>query len=120
MPPAPSPATRRAAAIDAGNGFPRDVHTVTTHPSAHSVWLEIHLRQERPHAIALYLLDWDNSLGRFPVEMYDAASLTLIAPTQVAEDAQRGCYLRFAYHRSSIFRIYRGALSAVLFDDHAG
>ena len=107
----------RVLAADAGNRWPREVHSVTTNPSAHSVWLKIDMRRDQPHALALYLLDWNGGLGRFAVEMYDAETLNLIAPTQVAEDAGNGCYMRFAYHRSSVIRIYRGALSGIFFDE---
>ena len=75
----------------------------------------------KKYRVALYFVDWDNKGRRAAVEMFDAATLSLIAPVEIVSGHAGGHYLVYEYDRSVKFRFdkVRGdlvTLSGIFFD----
>ena len=76
---------------------------------------------KRDYRVALYFVDWEKKGLRTAVEMFDAATLNLIAPVQVVDQPTGGTYLVYHYDKSVKFRMnkVRGdlvTLSGIFFD----
>jgi len=109
----------RALAGDPGNPFPRNATGYSNTDQTMSV--TINIDGTRGYQIALYFVDWEKRGSRQVVEMFDAATLNLIAPVQIVNNYSGGRYLVYAYNKSVKFRIdkVRGeivSLSGIFFD----
>ncbi|MFA5816786.1 MAG: alpha-L-rhamnosidase C-terminal domain-containing protein [Bacteroidales bacterium] len=110
---------KRAPAPDAGNGFPRNAACFSN--SDQTMSLTIGINGTKNYQIALYFVDWDKKGSRSAVEMFDAATLNLIAPVKIVKNHSGGAYLVYSYNKSLKFRIdkVRGgiiSLSGIFFD----
>lgn len=114
----------RALAPDSGNGTLRAAAGLYTgDPSAcqQSFTVTIDVKGRHDYQVALYFVDWDNNGRRQAVDLFDGATLCLIAPTKIVKDFRGGKYLVYSYNKSARFRIYhvRGdnaVLSGIFFD----
>lgn len=75
----------------------------------------------RNYQVALYFVDWERMGSRMAVEMFDAATLNLVAPVKIVNNPSGGAYLIYKYNQSAKFRIakVRGkeiTLSGIFFD----
>ncbi|MFA5816909.1 MAG: alpha-L-rhamnosidase C-terminal domain-containing protein [Bacteroidales bacterium] len=109
----------RALAGDPGNPFPRNATSYSNTDQTMSV--TINIDGTKGYQIALYFVDWEKRGSRQVVEMFDAATLNLIAPVQIVNNYSSGRYLVYAYNKSVKFRIdkVRGeivSLSGIFFD----
>ncbi|WP_164849988.1 alpha-L-rhamnosidase C-terminal domain-containing protein [Mucilaginibacter limnophilus] len=98
----------RALAPDSKNGFPRSatcIYAMDTDQTGITYTVTVNLKQEKDYKISLYFVDWDDKARETAVEMFDEASLKLIAPVKVIKDMRRGTYITYAYNRSARFRI---------------
>ncbi len=110
---------RRALAPDAKNQFPRNAASYSN--SDQTMSATINMDGIRNYQIALYFVDWENSGNRIAVEMFDAATLNLIAPVKIVKNYAGGAYLVYSYNKAVKFRIdkVRGghiSLSGIFFD----
>ncbi|MCX6227330.1 MAG: hypothetical protein NTV01_21720, partial [Bacteroidia bacterium] len=110
---------KRAPAPDPGNGFPRNAVCFSNSDQTMSVTIGIDGTKD--YQIALYFVDWENQGNRIAVEMFDAATLNLIAPVKIIKNYSGGAYLVYSYNKSVKFRIdkVRGgiiSLSGIFFD----
>ena len=90
-------------------------------PTLQTMTIDIPVKDDAPHRLALYFLDWDDRGRRTAVEIFDLKTLELIAPVQLVKQYQRGKYLVFPYRGAIRIRInqVRGenaAVSGVFFD----
>ncbi|WP_162842542.1 alpha-L-rhamnosidase C-terminal domain-containing protein [Mucilaginibacter pineti] len=90
-------------------------------PLLETMTMDIQVKDDKVHQLALYFLDWDKSGRRSELEIFDAKTLKLLAPVQMVKQYQAGKYLVFNYSGSIRIRInqVRGpnaALSGVFFD----
>jgi len=121
----------RALAPDRMNSFPRDATCVATtkqEGTFNTMTFTIHSKGTREYQVALYFLDWDGkgeAVRRAAVEMFDAATLDMIAPVKLVSDFQGGKYLVYTYNKPAIFRIDHvwgdnAVISGVFFDTPPG
>lgn len=108
-----------ALAPDPRNGEMRRATCLSNNDQTMTVTIGI--EGTRKFQVALYFIDWENHGRRAAVEMFDAASLRLIAPVSVVRGHAKGIYLVFEYDRSVKFRFdkIRGdlvTLSGLFFD----
>ena len=108
-----------ALAPDPRNGEMRRATCLSNNDQTMTVTIGI--EGTRKFQVALYFIDWENHGRRAAVEMFDAASLRLIAPVSVVRGYAKGIYLVFEYDRSVKFRFdkIRGdlvTLSGLFFD----
>jgi hypothetical protein len=114
----------RAPASSAKNGFPRNasaIHTRNAIPCMQTMTVDVTARKERSFQAALYFLDWDDQNRKIQVEIFDLATLNLLAPVQVVNHFSKGKYLVFTYNKPFRIRINminepNAALSAIFFD----
>jgi hypothetical protein len=114
----------RALAPDSNNLNNRNAacyYTADPAASRNTMIFTINTNGTRDYQVALYFLDWDNKARRTAVEMFDAATLNLIAPVKVVRNFYGGRYLIYSYNKSVRFRInqVRGdnaVLSGIFFD----
>ncbi|TSA31107.1 MAG: hypothetical protein D4R64_18705 [Porphyromonadaceae bacterium] len=110
---------KRALAGDPGNPFPRNATSYSNTDQTMSV--TININGTKGYQIALYFVDWEKRGSRSAVEMFDAATLNLIAPVKIVKNHSGGAYLVYSYNKSVKFRIdkVRGgiiSLSGIFFD----
>lgn len=67
--------------------------------------VDIDLNEDKEYTAALYFVDWDERGRKLTVEMFDGATLNMIAPVKVLKDYAGGAYLVYKYHKSVRFRI---------------
>lgn len=114
----------RALPISGGADAPRAIGYVgTAFPDWNkvSMTLDLKVKDDREFQVALYFVDWDRGERKLSVEMFDGATLALIAPVQLVSDFSGGAYLIYRYHRSCRFRVNyvsgdTAVLNAVFFD----
>jgi hypothetical protein len=114
----------RALASSEKNGFPRNVaaiHTRNAIPCLQTMTVDIAVRKEQSYQASLYFLDWDNQNRKVQIEIFDLASLNLLAPVQVVNNFSKGKYLKFNCNNSVRVRINminepNAALSGIFFD----
>jgi len=115
---------QRALAADAKNDLPRTaagLYAVDADQIGYTFTSTIDIKGTQQYKISLYFVDWDKRGRKIAVEMFDAATLNLIAPVKVVENCTGGAYLTYAYNKSVKFRInvVRGdnaVLSGLFFD----
>lgn len=115
---------RRALAPDATNGFPRAAAGLFAKDAdqiGYTFTSTIEINGTRDYNVSLYFLDWDKSGKNITVEMFDAATLNLIAPVTIVKNCFGGAYLTYAYNKSARFRINgipgnSTVLSGIFFD----
>ncbi|WP_395138946.1 alpha-L-rhamnosidase C-terminal domain-containing protein [Armatimonas sp.] len=111
-----------ALAPDPGNAEMRSATCLSNNDQTMTVTIGI--EGTRKFQLALYFIDWESHGRRAAVEMFDAASLRLIAPVSVVRGHAKGVYLVFEYDHSVKFRFdkIRGDLVTLrgLFFDSPG
>ena len=90
-------------------------------PTAQTMTMDIEFKDQLPHRVTLYLLDFDGRQRRTAMEFFDLKTLNILAPVQLVQHYERGNYLSFTAHRSIRIRIdqVRGvnaAVSGIFFD----
>jgi alpha-L-rhamnosidase len=90
-------------------------------PLLETMTVDIQGDGDQPHQLAVYFMDWSKEARRSAIEIYDAKTLTLLAPVQMVKNYQNGRYLVFKYSGSIRLRIdqVRGpnaAISGLFFD----
>lgn len=110
---------KRALAPDPSNFSPRNSTCLSN--SDQTMTFTIGINGVREYQVALYFVDWENKGFRMAVEMFDAATLDLIAPVKIVNSFNGGKYLVYSYNKSAKFRIdkVRGkivTLSGIFFD----
>lgn len=113
---------RRALAPNVRNGPRRNAACYSNTDQTMSVTIGVDGKRE--YQVALYFVDWDGGGSRLAVEMFDAATLNLIAPVRIVSGHSGGAYVVYRYDRSVKFRInkVRGdivSLSGIFFDSDA-
>jgi hypothetical protein len=93
----------RALASDATNAGARNARALSNAGNTFTFTMEVNGTRE--YQVALYFVDWDNKGRSLAVEMFDAATLKLVAPVQVVENFRGGKYLVFSYNKSVKFRL---------------
>ena len=83
--------------------------------------VDVKVRKEQSYQAALYFLDWDNQNRKVQIEIFDLATLKLLAPVQVINHFAKGKYLRFNYNKPVRIRINminepNATLSGIFFD----
>jgi hypothetical protein len=112
----------RALAPNSNNQNPRNAACVyTDQGNTPTMTFTITTTGTTNYQVALYFVDWDNRGRQLAVEMFDAATLNLIAPVKVVKNFYGGCYLVYACNKSIKFRLdhVRGdnaVLSGIFFD----
>ncbi len=112
----------RALATNSSNQGTRNATCYyTDQSSTPTMTFTINSAGSQNYQVALYFVDWDNKGRRLGVEMFDAASLNLIAPVVVITNFYGGNYLVYSCNKSAKFRIdhVRGdnaVLSGIFFD----
>ena len=92
----------RALASSVLNGFPRNVvaiHTRNAIPCLQTMTVDVKVKKEQSYQAALYFLDWDNQNRKVQIEIFDLATLNLLAPVQVVNHFAKGKYLRFTCNK---------------------
>jgi len=115
---------QRALAADASNAFPRTAACLFGFDAdqiGYTFTSTISINGVKDYQVSLYFVDWDKRGRKIAVEMFDAATLNLIAPVKMVENSTGGAYLTYAYNKSVKFRInfVRGdnaVLSGLFFD----
>jgi alpha-L-rhamnosidase len=118
----------RALAPDASNTSPRTaacLYAMDGDQVGYTFTSTIAVKGTHDYKVSLYFLDWDNKGRKIAVEMFDAATLKLIAPVKIVESCTGGAYLTYRYNKSAKFRInmVRGdnaVLSGMFFDPVLG
>jgi alpha-L-rhamnosidase len=110
---------KRALAPNVRNSPTRNATCYSNNDQTMSVTIGID--GKRDYQVALYFVDWANKGSRMAVEMFDAATLNLIAPVKIVNNPAGGAYLVYKYNQSVKFRInkVRGdivSLSGIFFD----
>ena len=90
-------------------------------PTDQTMTMDIELKDQLPHRISLYFLDFDGQQRRTAIEVFDLGTLNVLAPVQLVQHYETGKYLSFIVDRSVRIRIdqVRGvnaAISGVFFD----
>ncbi len=90
-------------------------------PTMQTMTIDLTIKGNQTHQLALYFLDWDNDGRRSAVEIHDLNTLKLLAPVQEIHNYQKGKYLVFDFDRSVRIRVnhIRGqnaAVSGIFFD----
>jgi len=103
-----------------GTGFGAII-TQDPRPTAQTITIDLPVKDNQPHQLALYFLDADRQNRRTAVEIFDMNTLKLLSPVQMIRNQTNGKYLIFNYKRSIRVRInqVRGknaALSGLFFD----
>jgi alpha-L-rhamnosidase len=114
----------RALASSVKNGFPRNVvaiHTRNAIPCLQTMTVDLKVKKQQSYQASLYFLDWDNQNRKVQIEIFDLATLNLLAPVQVVNHFAQGKYLRFNCNKSVRIRINminepNATLSAIFFD----
>jgi hypothetical protein len=94
-------------------------------PTLQTMTIDVDVKDEQKHRLALYFLDWDNDGRRSSVEIFDLKTLKLLAPVQLVRNYHNGKYMVFEYSGSLRIRVnhVRGknaALSGLFFDSDLG
>ncbi len=110
---------KRALAPNPRNSPTRNAACYSNNDQTMSVTIGID--GKRDYQVALYFVDWAAKGSRMAVEMFDAATLNLIAPVKIINNPSGGAYLVYKYNQSVKFRInkVRGdiiSLSGIFFD----
>jgi hypothetical protein len=97
------------------------IHTRNAIPCLQTMTVDIAVRKEQSYQASLYFLDWDNQNRKVQIEIFDLASLNLLAPVQVVNNFSKGKYLKFNCNNSVRVRINminepNAALSGIFFD----
>jgi hypothetical protein len=116
---AASTADRRALAHSADNGVPRTAAAVSNNDQTMTATIRVDAGTK--YRVAFYLVDWQNDGQRAAVELFDADTLRMIAPVQMARGQGNGVYLCYECDRSVKVRFdkVRGklvTLSGIFFD----
>jgi len=121
--------------------LPSYIDSVTTHGGGTVVWdsshaalitrdplatlqtltIDIHLKKDHPYSLSMLFLDWDRQQRRSAIEIFDLATLNILAPVEMVRHYERGKYVRFSFNRSVRIRInqVRGknaAISGIFFN----
>jgi len=115
---------RRALAPDTTNTYPRNaacLYAMDGDQIGYTFTSNINILGTHDYNVSFYFLDWDNRGREISVEMFDAATLNLIAPVKIVKNCTGGAYLTYSYNKSAKFRIniVRGdnaVLSGIFFD----
>jgi len=115
---------RRALAPDTINTYPRNaacLYAMDGDQIGYTFTSNINILGTHDYNVSFYFLDWDNRGREISVEMFDAATLNLIAPVKIVKNCTGGAYLTYSYNKSAKFRIniVRGdnaVLSGIFFD----
>jgi alpha-L-rhamnosidase len=115
---------QRALSPDAANSSPRTaacLYAMDADQIGYTFTSTVSIKGTRDFKISLYFVDWDNKGREIAVEMFDAATLKLIAPVKIGNNSLGGTYLSYSYDKSVKFRIniVRGdnaVLSGIFFD----
>jgi alpha-L-rhamnosidase len=110
---------RRALASDRNNGPSRIASSISN--TDQTMTLTVKMRGRGKHRLSLYFVDWQRQGTRTAVELFDAATLRMIAPVRVVSGHGEGKYLVYEVDRSVKFRFdkVRGdlvTLSGLFFD----
>ncbi|MCX6327191.1 MAG: hypothetical protein NT144_11160 [Bacteroidia bacterium] len=111
---------KRSLAPDPDNLTPRNATSLSN--TDQTMTFTIGINGTIDYQVALYFVDWENKGSRVAVEMFDAATLNLIAPVKIVNNYSGGAYLIYSYNKSAKFRIdkVRGGnitLSGIFFDE---
>jgi alpha-L-rhamnosidase len=115
---------QRALSPDAANSSPRTaacLYAMDADQIGYTFTSTVSIKGTQDFKISLYFVDWDNKGREIAVEMFDAATLKLIAPVKIVNNSLGGTYLSYSYNKSVKFRIniVRGdnaVLSGMFFD----
>ena len=110
---------KRALAPNIRNSPTRNATCYSNNDQTMTVTIGINGKHE--YQLALYFMDWANKGSRMAVEMFDAATLNLIAPVKILDHFSGGTYLVYKYNQSVKFRINKvrgelATLSGIFFD----
>jgi alpha-L-rhamnosidase len=114
----------RALAMDSTNSLPRTAACLFGADGdqiGYTFTSTIAVNGVKDYQVSLYFVDWDKRGRKIAVEMFDAATLNLIAPIKIVENSTGGAYLTYVYNKSVKFRFnfVRGdnaVLSGMFFD----
>ena len=99
---------RRRASGDPTNAMPRNVgYLHTDYPGASDITMTMNVvvKPNTKYRLALYVLGWNRPEQRQVVEVFDLATLKLVAPVQLVRDFGEGKYLVYGCDRSVRLRI---------------
>jgi alpha-L-rhamnosidase len=116
---------RRALSPDATNSnLPRTaacLYAMDSDQIGYTFTSTIDIKGTHDYRISFYFVDWDHNHRKIAVELFDAATLKIIAPVKIVNSCNGGVYLTYAYNKSTKIRFnkVRGSnavLSGIFFD----